>query len=224
MKNLVMDVYEKRWLMLRALATKLGRGGITHIADKIGKEANYVSRMLYEPGKRGRKRIGEDMERLISQAFPGWLSGSDETGNAEEAPALGRFLPVPVVGTAQLGDNHYWSELEYPPGHGDGYINMPVKDEHAYALRCKGDSMQPRIKHGEYVIVEPTQAPIPGDDVLLKHVDGRVMVKRFLYIRDGVIYLMSVNDAHPPQSFPLSEVDKFHRITAIVSSAFFVPR
>lgn len=207
--------------MLCALKEKLERGGITHIADKIGVDASYVSRMLYEPGKPGRKRIGEDMARLISQAFPGWLSDADS--NAELGPELGRFLPVPVVGTAQLGDNHCWSELEYPPGHGDGHINMPVKDEQAYALRCKGDSMQPRIKHGEYVIVEPSQEPIPGDDVLLRHIDGRVMVKRFLYIRDGIIYLMSVNDAHHPQSFPLSEVDKFHRITAIVSSAFFVP-
>ena len=62
---------------------------------------------------------------------------SPET-NAEPAPELGRSSRVPVVGSAQLGDNGHWTEMEYPVGHGDGFIEYPTRDRNAYAIRCKG--------------------------------------------------------------------------------------
>lgn len=70
-----MDKREARRLALKRLADSLGRGGITRIAEATGIDASYVSRMLYPPGKDGRKGIGEDSADLISAAFPGWLDG-----------------------------------------------------------------------------------------------------------------------------------------------------
>jgi len=67
-----MDKYEQRRKGLLALVKQLGRGGIAQIAAKIDKEANYVSRMLYEPGKAGRKRIGEDTADQLDAAYPEW--------------------------------------------------------------------------------------------------------------------------------------------------------
>lgn len=81
--------------------------------------------------------------------------------------------------------------------------------------------MKPRIKDGEFVIIEPNSEAIPGDEVLLKTKDGRVMVKTFLYRRDKRVHVMSVNDAHQPQSFDLSEIDKIHPVAAIVKKALW---
>ncbi|MGZ5053406.1 MAG: XRE family transcriptional regulator [Methylobacter sp.] len=134
--------------------------------------------------------------------------------NGDFAHEIRRMVKVPVVGTAQLGDNGYWSEIEYPVGHGDGYINYPTNDANAYAIRCRGDSMKPRIKDGEFVIVEPNTEPRPGDEVVVKSYDGRAMVKTLLFIRDGRVHLMSINEAHPPQSIPLEEVEKMHYVAA----------
>lgn len=142
--------------------------------------------------------------------------------NAHDAPKLGAFSLVPVVGSAQLGDNGHWSELEYPVGHGDGYISYPTKDPNAYALRCYGDSMKPRIKEGEFVIVEPNSEPQNGDEVLVRTTDDRVMVKTLLYKRDGRVHLLSINEAHPPQSIALQDVEKIHPIAAIVKKALWV--
>lgn len=146
-----------------------------------------------------------------------------EPDNSYPATALGAFSNIPVVGSAQLGDNGHWSELEYPIGHGDGYISYPTRDKNAYALRCVGDSMKPRIRDGEFVIVEPNSEPIPGDEILLKTLDGRVMVKTFLYRRDEKIHVLSVNEAHPPQAFDLDMIDKIHPVVAIVKKALWVP-
>ena len=157
----------------------------------------------------------------ISTTLPGLQGDASIEPNASYALALGEFSEVPVVGTAQLGDNGHWSELEYPVGHGDGHITYPTRDRNAYALRCRGDSMKPRIKDGEFVVVEPNSEAIPGDEILLKTHDGRVMVKTLLYNRDGKVHVMSVNEAHPPQSFDLTEVDKIHPVAAIVKKALW---
>ena len=126
-----------------------------------------------------------------------------------------------MVGTAQLGDDGYWAELEAPAGFGDGYIPFPVKSSNAYALRCRGDSMKPRIKDGEFVIVEPDQVPCPGDEVLVKAKDGRVMVKELLYIRDDTVHLLSVNEAHGKLALPLSAIDCMHYVAAITKRSMW---
>jgi phage repressor protein C with HTH and peptisase S24 domain len=133
------------------------------------------------------------------------------------------WKPIPVLGMAQLGDNGYWSELEYPVGHGDGYVDFPSRDPDAYALRCVGDSMRPRIRDGEFVIVEPNHEVEPGDDVLVKSTDGRVMVKTFLYSRAGRIHLISINEAHPPVAFPKDEIDKMHYVVAYTRASMWRP-
>lgn len=128
---------------------------------------------------------------------------------------------VPVVGTAQLGDEGHFVELQYPVGHGDGRIDWPTRDPNAYALRCKGDSMKPRIRHGEYVIVEPNHAVVPGDEVLVKAKDGRVMVKQLAYVRDGMVYLDSVNEQHPRISILQEDIEAFHFVAGIARSALW---
>jgi phage repressor protein C with HTH and peptisase S24 domain len=129
---------------------------------------------------------------------------------------------IPVVGHAKLGDNAHFVELEYPAGHGDGYIDMPSNDPNAYALRCDGDSMTPRIKHGEFVVIEPNRTIAAGDEVLVKAIDGRVMVKEFLYRREGRVHLLSVNEEHRPIVLEQSQVEAMHFVAAIVKTARWV--
>lgn len=126
---------------------------------------------------------------------------------------------IPVVGTAQLGDNGHFVELEYPAGHGDGWVDIASRDPNAYALRCRGDSMRPRIRSGEFVVVEPGTEPAPGDEVLIKATDGRVMIKTYLYRREGRVHLVSVNEAHPSIALDEREVAAMHYVGAIVKAS-----
>ncbi|MFL9943691.1 S24 family peptidase [Paraburkholderia graminis] len=157
------------------------------------------------------------------------LKGKGEPGiavryNDEFRPrdVVGNKL-IPVVGMAQLGDNGHWSDLEYPVGHGAGYVDFPSRDKNAYALQCEGDSMSPRIEAGEFVIVEPNTPVKPGKNVMLRSKDGRVMVKKFLYNAAGRTYLVSINKAHPPISFADDEIEKMHFIRAIVDGDSWIP-
>lgn len=65
-----MDKYELRRSQLSVLIKSIGKGGIKRVAETIGIDPSYVSRMLYEPGKAGRKRIGEDSLELLVTHFP----------------------------------------------------------------------------------------------------------------------------------------------------------
>lgn len=133
-------------------------------------------------------------------------------------PAEGKGITlreVPVVGTAQLGSDGFWVEEEYPVGYSPEAVAWPTSDGNAYSLRVVGDSMSPRIRHGERVILEPNAEVLPGDEVLVRTTAGQSMVKVFLYERDGRVYLESINREHSPVSFPHDEIERFHFVAGI---------
>jgi hypothetical protein len=64
------QIEEARRLWVAKLVETECNGVKADFARKIGKDASYVARMLYEPEKDGAKAIGEDMMRAIMAAFP----------------------------------------------------------------------------------------------------------------------------------------------------------
>lgn len=136
----------------------------------------------------------------------------------EKSPGYSSICNIPIVGQTQLGDDGFWADLGYPEGFGDGYIEFPTKDRQAYALRCVGESMRPRIRNGEFIIIEPSIEVNYGDDVLVKATNDRVMVKKLLYKKDNRIYLQSINENYPTFSLAVNEIAGMYHIAAIVPS------
>ncbi|MGF6316474.1 XRE family transcriptional regulator [Pseudomonas frederiksbergensis] len=128
---------------------------------------------------------------------------------------------VPVVGTAKLGMDGYFEALDFPVGHGDGYLHIYSDDPNAYGLRVIGDSMHPRIKSGEYVLIEPNKIYVTGDEVMVQTQDGRSMIKEFIYLRDGVYRFDSVNQDHSPLHLDQHDVSKVHLVGGILKSSRF---
>lgn len=133
------------------------------------------------------------------------------------------FRKIPVRGMAQLGDNGSFVDVEYPVGYEDGYVYFPTKDPDAYALRCNGESMRPRVKHNEFVVAEPNTQVQNGDEVLVKSWDGRVMVKELAYIRDGIVHLSSVNEKHSMLRIPRDQIKQMHFVGGIVKRSAWHP-
>lgn len=165
------------------------------LASITGVEAEWIAVGGYEP------TVGSHRKNLIA-----------------ENPASYNNT-IPVVGTAQLGLEGYWEETQHPVGYGDGLIIWHSTDKNAYSLRCVGDSMSPRIRHGEFVIVEPNHAISPGDEVLVKTADGQSMIKIYLYERDGRIYLESVNEKYGQAAISREAVTKMHYVAGIAKSS-----
>ncbi|MBF6036199.1 helix-turn-helix domain-containing protein [Pseudomonas sp. P155] len=129
---------------------------------------------------------------------------------------------VPVLGNAQLGNEGFFEALDFPPGHGDGYLNIHSDDPDAYGLRVTGDSMMPRIKNGEFVLIEPNKNFYSGDEVMVRTSSGRTMIKEFIYLRDGMYRLDSVNTDHESIHLPEQEVEEIHLVGGILKSSRFL--
>jgi phage repressor protein C with HTH and peptisase S24 domain len=130
---------------------------------------------------------------------------------------------VPVIGFAIATPEHdgYFDDMGLPAGGGDEFVAWPTTDPNAYALRVKGDSMQPRIRPGELVVVEPNARVAPGHDVLVRTKDGRRMVKQLLYQRGGEVALGSINQAHKQTTITLEEIESMHFVAGIVPQSSF---
>lgn len=217
MKSLQERLREERKLRgwsQKQLAVKAGVSQTT-IAD-IERGRNQGSTFLPNIAK----ALDLTVEELI-KGSTGPKKVVELTQQQSRTTSLKGFVKVPVVGDAKLGDQGFFVELEFPVGFGDGYIEWPTKDQNAYAIRCVGDSMKPRIRHGEFAIIEPGYQVNPGDDVLVKSIDGKVMIKEFLYERDDMIHLGSVNEAHPKISFHKSEIEIMHYVSGIAKKPMF---
>ena len=158
-------------------------------------------------------------QRRIHNPMAPHLIGQEHGVNGEELEYIGPLTReprrIPVVGIAQLGENGYYDELEFPVGHGDGFLQHHSRDTQAYALKVRGDSMTPAIRNGWYVLVEPNSLPRPGEYVALMLADGRKMAKELLFQhRDGGVEVMSVNGSHR-LSFAASQVEKIHPIVGV---------
>lgn len=129
---------------------------------------------------------------------------------------------VPIRGYAQLGADHHWVDLEYPIGQGDGYIWWPSRDPAAYALRCQGDSMKPRIKHNEYAILEPGNTINNGDEVLVVTDKDEVMVKIYAYEQGGRVTLLSVNESHEAINLYRENIKKMHYLAGIAKESLVI--
>lgn len=133
-----MDKYEQRRKALRALVDSLGRGGISAVAQKIGKDSSYVSRMLYPEGKNGMKRMGEDTVEVLQKAFPEFMEHlakeagehSDQTQRQaeshasasapSEAPSADGGPPDLIIRQYEDtggGMSHGFNLEDNPPGH-----------------------------------------------------------------------------------------------------------
>jgi hypothetical protein len=64
-----MNKYETRRRNLIVLMDDHCDGRAASLATRLDRSPSYVSRMLYEDGKPGKKRIGEDMAEIIERVF-----------------------------------------------------------------------------------------------------------------------------------------------------------
>ena len=209
---------------LRYYRTKLGYT-LQQVSEGTGVEVGTLSAI------ENRNSTRSNFVGLISRFFDltveqftdeenDWIEikKQQESANSDvDAPfPVSRATHTPVVGVVFGGDNEYASIDDYPVGEGSEFIESRSPDKKAYGLRVRGDSMWPRIKSGEFVLVEPSIEARPGDDVVVKLKDGRALLKEFLWIRDGEMSLGSINSTVRPITIPLENVEKIHRVAAII--------
>ncbi|UPG86825.1 S24 family peptidase [Luteibacter aegosomatis] len=224
-----MDISRIRHINLHWLLKELEARGITRAKDQalaLGPmSASFLSQL------KGGKKMGDDVARKLEAATGkghGWMDrpqwdeltvGPIQPVSQSDATPVhiprSAFRRVPVVGTASLGMDGYWTDLEYPVGHGDGYFEFPTTDKDAYVLQVRGGSMHPAIRSGWYVVIEPNKTPQMGEFVMVKLADGRSTVKEFLWHRDGE-YVLNAIANNERLVVDEADIDVIHHVGGIL--------
>jgi len=203
------------------------------LAKKIEKEPSYVSRILYPEGKAGKKRIADDLIEAIEKGFQlphGWLDtehpvptlpapGVEDTVSIYNATPIQNVDrdkihvkgSVPLISWVSAG---YFCEVidNFHPGDAEEWISTTVAvSPNSYALRVRGESMEPDFPAGSIIIVDPLREPMPGNYVIAKN-GGEATFKQLT--QDGADrYLKPLN----PQ-YPIKLIDEHMIICGVVVS------
>ena len=131
------------------------------------------------------------------------------TGNA--APAYG-LRNLPVLSWAQAGQA---TDFEQIPHDWDEVVPSDVSDESAFAVRLRGDSMEPRFSDGDIAVLLPNIAPTNGETVVANLRNQGILCKiMHVQLDKNLIKLSSYNPAYPPTEY---HRDEFHWIFPVAT-------
>lgn len=201
--------------LLQKDATKAG------FAERSGLNPAQLSQVL---GNDAFRNIGDRLARRIEISLnlpKGWLDLVHQSKPLDDeieiagTPVNGF---VKVVGEALLGTDGSVDMTELHVG----WLCICSKDQDAFGLKVKGDSMWPRIQSGEFVVIEPNTPVQVGDEVFVRTKDGRNMIKILNKNRDGSYLFTSINNQHHPLTLSPDEIEKVHYVAAILKHTRFL--
>lgn len=145
----------------------------TKLAELAGLLPSQISR--YEKGER---RITEENLWKISGAL-GWSPEKFFTSESNVVEAGPDIRRVPLLDYVQAGQwtaiQENWKEPE-----DQEFIstNLQVPPS-TFALRIRGESMEPMFTAGDVVVIAPTIMPLPGDYVVATDENGEATFKKY---------------------------------------------
>lgn len=164
----------------------------TEFANRIGVTQGTVSQW-----ENGLTRPNLDQLRAISAAFN--ISVSDIVDETEQPrrdlDAINiRRSAVPILGTIACG------QRITPDTTPEGHADLPDGIRADFALRCKGDSMEPTLKDGDIILIR-NQPEVENGQIAAVNVNGETTLKRVYFRGDG-LHLIADNPGYQPIFIP----------------------
>jgi len=111
--------------------------------------------------------------------------------------SVGAGIPLEAINTFDQDDPDSWEEIG----------KLDAARGEFFALRVRGPSMEPLIRHGDIVIVRRQEEYNDGD-IVVALVNGNEGVCKLLeYRNNGGIALLSLNPDFPPMNFTAEQIE-----------------
>lgn len=167
---------------------------MSELARRVGIAKSAISRYFNGTRELPLNKIGDFASVL--HTTPDYLLGM------EYEPQIPQGLKIPVLGTVAAGIPISAVEdiLDYE--------EVPQSWENQgefFALKIKGDSMEPRMESGDVVIVKQQPDANSGDTVIVL-VNGDDATCKKLQKTDNGIMLVSTNPKYPPMFYSNEEI------------------
>lgn len=192
------DLFGARYEVTQGYVWQMLKGQ-THLNLK---RANQFAEFLHVDISAFSPRLAEERDSLI-------IDG------AATRKVVQQSRGVPLVWAAQPDETGRWVGQPLRGALG-GRVKYDSRDPEAYAIRVNGTNLAPRVKPGDYLIIEPGRKPEAGDEVVVTTEDGGSLALEFLYERDGNVTFESVNMNRSRVQMPKDRIKSMHCIAAIV--------
>ena len=193
--------------------TEPDRSRLTQIAMVLDCPRYWL--MTGTPYAKGTGPIDSEAQRFLEVADNVSLEAAIQDVKSGYSQRVSRRVPViSWVAASQWGD----TADPYPVGQGQDFEQMTGVSPKAFILRVDGPSMEPEVREGSYIVVEPELAWQSGDFVVAKlEGEGADVAATFKQIVQdgGSLWLRPMNPQFP--SLPVT--DKVH-IVGVVTRDF----
>ena len=173
---------------------------------------NAMMPTVREIAKHFNLSIGSIQQHLRALLSKGILVKRGSLSRGIDFPNRKTFTSVPVLGTVHAG-----TFLERIENAGDYiYINTDItRNKKCFALKVKGDSMEPSgIVEGDTIVISKGENIYNGD-IVVALVDNESAVKMF-YKEKGKVFLKSTNPKYPTLSSDNYKIDVIGKLIYLV--------
>jgi SOS-response transcriptional repressor LexA len=199
----------------------------TEAAQRLGVERSYLSQLegSRKPGEATRIRF--EIEEQKAGLGPGpnpaglrVLETPEEEYRAAAASALyraqSRVRALPVLSWAQAG---LATDFQQMPEEWEGSVASEVKDDRSFAVRLRGDSMEPRFEDGDIAVLLPSVAATNGEIVVANLKNEGILCKiMHVQLDKNLITLSSYNPAYPPMQYRREDFHWIFPVAQIVKN------
>jgi phage repressor protein C with HTH and peptisase S24 domain len=120
---------------------------------------------------------------------------------------------IPLFDFAQAAGSTALDVRGFPVAGGRNEIALPsADDEHAYALEISGDALRPAYRDGDIIVVAPATPIRRGDRVVVKSIDGEVMIGELKRRAARTLELQPLDPKGAEQTLAASDVAWVARI------------
>jgi len=203
-----MDKFEQRRLALIALVKSFGRGGSRIVAEAIGRQPSYISRLISTPDKDGHRKIKDEIFDALTSAFPGWLADPNSSSilsrtAARIRPKSGEVAFYVLDAHAACGDGAL--NADYPEivralvmteAEARKLVGSLNKTGSIQVILASGDSMTPTIQPRDLLFVDTHLRDYRGEGVYLLLHGQELLCKRLSMV--GRILTVSSDNKRTP--------------------------
>jgi phage repressor protein C with HTH and peptisase S24 domain len=205
--------HENIWLAIDRLAARFGYSS-SGLARQAGLDSTSFNKSKrFSADGKPRWPSTESIARVLlatGAQMSDFLALAEEDGRGLTAPNT-----LPLIGFVQAGSSGFFDEDGYPAGEGWDEIRFPetgADTQGAYALEISGESMMPLYREGDILVVSPSASLRKGDRVVVRTVQGEVMVKELLRQTPSRIDLKSLNPDHENRTLLTADITWMARV------------
>ncbi|MBD3241602.1 MAG: helix-turn-helix domain-containing protein [Chitinivibrionales bacterium] len=173
------------------------------LGERVGINGTNIARR-----ETGQTRVRANERFAFAKAFGMTVIEFDEQWREWSVPRTRGAPGIPVINRAPAGEVIDYEEYGVDSGQGFEYVDRgDIQDDLAFAVIVVGESMEPRLKDGDYVILSPCD-PYKGDGKLQpgnivfvrfsEDAGGGCTLARFFVEDEGQIRLQKDNPAYAP--------------------------